>query len=518
MFNVLKEWLIIKLGKKICSSLDYNNIGEKFKDGVLYAHLLQIYQVIPDSYVHDFKKNNSYASCLSNIKNINLWLKFLDIKIEDRDEHEIACGQSFAITKLLYQLYFKLEKLNHSYILDDISKNKNEQSINNNSVNNIFKSTLSLNEKTTNKGKIPVLSNKTFNTSKLFNNLEGIQYTAIDVLKSTKNNNASKDNTLECIQHNMNSFYDLFMQNINNEFFKKDYKGKSNKIYKTILFNIQNMKEQNISSDNELSNNSTEILNDVRLKINSYNKTITEPQFNEQHQMLQNISYESDHLLHASQEAFKNENSTLNILKMVESITTLSLDGDKSSKFENQDILNEYIHHSGLWSAKYLNIDLHECKQDILSMVVNEVLNFEMGKSAVSFLNIKKTNVAGVVDITHNPKMVQLIMENLENNGILSFTVDDAITACLNAYNEELKISQNKGRLYQVLEEHQVIIEGKNDDKKQKINSNTNKNGKQVTSDTHFYLIYKVKLTGTVFYCYNTFFKLVNKTLAEILS
>lgn len=485
MFEVLKEWLILKLGKKNCLNLNYDNIGEKFKDGVLYANLLQKYHVIPDSYVHDFKKTDFYAACQSNMKSINLWLQFLDIKIEDSDVHEIACGQSFAITKLLYQLYFKLEKLNYTHILDDISKNKNEQPFNNNSEanickNNIFKSNLSFNEKTTkNKGKILVSSYETFNTSKLFSSLEGIQYSAIDVLKSTKSINAGKDNTLECIQHNMNCFYDLFMQNINNEFFKNDSKGKSNEIYKIILFSMQNVKEENILTNDELSINSIEIINNLELKINTYNKILTEEQFDNQHQMVQNNNYESaDNLSHTSQEDLKNDNSKLNSLKMEESIITLSLNEDKCTQFDKQDILNEYIYHNGLWSGKYLNIDLHECKQETLSMAVKDVLNFEIGKSEISFLKIKKTNVAGVIDVTHNPKMVQLIMENLKNNGILSFTVDDAISACLNTYKEELKISQNKGKLYQVLEEYQIIKGKNNANKKQRTNTNTSINGK----------------------------------------
>jgi len=492
MFDVLKEWLIIKLGKKNCLNLNYNNIGEKFKDGVLYAHLLQKYHVIPDSYVHGFKKTDLYAACQSNMKSINLWLQFLDIKIEDCDVHEIACGQSFAITKLLYQLYFKLEKLNYSHTLD-ISKNKNEQPLNNNSVvntgkNNIFKSNLFFNKKTTkNKGKISVSSYETFNTSKLFSSLESIQYSAIDVLKSTKNINAGKDNTLECVQHNMNYFYNLFMQNTNNEFFKNDFKGKSNEIFKTILFSMQNSR-QNVKEDNkedtndELSINSNEVINNLELKINTYDKILTEEQLDNQHQMVQNNKYESaDNLLHTSQEDFKNENSILNSLKMEESVITLSLNEDKCTQFDKQDILNEYLYHNGIWSDKYLNMECkHECKQETLSIAVKEVLNFEIGKSEISFLKIKKTNVAGVIDITHNPKMVQLIMENLKNHGILSFTVDDAISACLNTYKEELKISQNKGKLYQVLEEYQIVTERNNANKKQGTNSDTNINGKYV--------------------------------------
>lgn len=154
---------------------------------------------------------------------------------------------------------------------------------------------------------------------------------------------------------------------------------------------------------------------------------------------------------YVSKEEVRNENSTHNSMK-TESFTTQSLDEFPFIHFVKQDIFNDYIHHIGLWSSEYLNIDPQKHKQDILSMIVRDVLNFEYGKSEVQFLEIKKAHVAGVIDIIHNNKVIQIIKKYLDSKEILSFTPNDALTACLNDYKEEMEISINKDKLYQVLE------------------------------------------------------------------
>lgn len=238
MFDIIQKWLMSKLGINNCLNLNFNNIGERFKDGVLFARLLQKYKVIPDCYVRIFKKNNFYAICLNNMKNINVWLQFLDISVEDCVIHEIACGQSLAVSNLLYRMYFKLEMLKQHQILDNIDLAENDQLNNtidkNHCKGNSLKSIISYQEKRRHKEKILYLNYEIFNVPKLFCSLEGIQYTAIDILKSTKNINASKGNVLDFIQHNMNCFYDLFMQNLNNKFFKNEFIEKSNELCKSI--------------------------------------------------------------------------------------------------------------------------------------------------------------------------------------------------------------------------------------------------------------------------------------------
>lgn len=123
-----------------------------------------------------------------------------------------------------------------------------------------------------------------------------------------------------------------------------------------------------------------------------------------------------------------------------------------------QDIFDDYIQHTGLWSSEYLNIDSYDCKHDFLSTIIKEILNFEYDKSKVQFLEIKKSIIAGVIDVIQNTKVIKLIKNNLNSKEILSFTADDALTACLKDFKKEMRISMHKKELYQVLGEleHQV--------------------------------------------------------------
>lgn len=244
MFNILQEWLTNKLGINNCWNLNFNNVGERFKDGVLLARLLQKYQVIPDCYIQDFKITNYYTVCLRNIKNINLWLKFMNILIEDDVIHEIASGQSLAVTKLLYELYLKFEILKQSHPYD-INNRKIELTSNN--ITFFCKSNnLSLKS---NQGRQKQRA-KTFNTDQevlnklsLFCCLEGIEYSAINILQSKKNKNSYKNNVLNFIQNNMNNFYNSFMKSLNSKLFINDNDEKHNEICRSSICYILNEKE-----------------------------------------------------------------------------------------------------------------------------------------------------------------------------------------------------------------------------------------------------------------------------------
>lgn len=136
--------------------------------------------------------------------------------------------------------------------------------------------------------------------------------------------------------------------------------------------------------------------------------------------------------------------------------TTQSMDEYSYKNVVKQDTFDDYIQHTGLWSPEYLNINPYECKNNFLSVILREVLNFEYDKSKIQYLEIKKLKVAGVIDVIQNTKVKQLIKNNLNSKEILSFTAEDALTACLDDFIEEMKISMNKKELYQVLEEHLV--------------------------------------------------------------
>jgi len=461
MFNILQEWLTSKLGTHYFLNLNFNNVGERFRDGFLFAVLFQKYQVMPEKYVHTFKKTNHYDACLSNMKSINLWLQFMEIIIEDSTIHEIAHGQSLAVTKLLYKLYFKFEMSKEYQIMNNINVEEN-QKFNKNILVNLSKndSSLLLHQKEKKEKKRPNENHEKFcYISKLFFNSNGNSYTGIDVLKSMNCINMCKGNALKILEHNMNSFYILFMMNLNSsKFFQNDLIEKSNEILcRSMLLNILNIKENNnITNDNK-------------------NFTVTKQYYEN---TIQNIDLES-------QEDLKDKSSTFNNLKIEESIIiTQELDEFKSTHSVKHDILDAYLQHTGPWSSEYLKVDSFKFKQNILSTIIKEVLNFEYGISEIKFIKIKNANVAGVIDVIQNTKVVKLIKDNLRNKGILGFTAEDALSACLNAYNEEMKISENKSKLYQVVEEYEDHLENSNitlensENKKLQKDSDYSKNGK----------------------------------------
>lgn len=479
MFDILHKWLTNKLGFNKCIELNFSNVGEIFKNGVMFAHLLQKYQVIPDCYIHLLIKNNIYTACLSNIKNINLWLNYLDINLENSTVHEIAHGQSIAVTKLLYQLYFKLEILKQYQILNNINIRGNKQlNMVNVSKNTNYPNILNLNKKNKQKEKEVIVNYETFNVLNLFCSSEGIQYTVIDELKLTRRFNTNKNNPLDFIQHNMNYCYDLLIKNLNNEFFKNETTEKSNEICKNKLFNIINTKEGDIIIDKLKGNNINQIDN-LNLKIKNYKYNLVDTQLDNKYTS-QNITKGSDNLLCMSQENLNNEISVNSNLEMEESTLIQSLDEKENKQFMKRNILNEYLQQTGLWSSEYLNVNSYDSKQSILSLIVREVLNFEHGKSQIKCLEIKKRNVAGVIDEIKNTKVLQLIKDNLENKGILNFTADDALHACLDAYKEEMKISINNGKLYEVLEEYEYESDIEKETSNQTLEDSldTNKSGK----------------------------------------
>lgn len=481
MFEILQKWLISKLGINSCSNLNYNNIGEKFKDGVLLAHLLKKYQVIPDCYANVLKKTNFYAACLSNIKTLNTWLQFLDIIIEDYAICEIACGQSLAVVKLLYQLYFKFEMLKQHQILNNDYVNESGQ-LNNNSVLNInckqrygYKNILPSQEMRKHKEKLLILNYETFSVLDLLHSSEGVLYSAIDFLKLTKSVNANEGNTLDFIQHNMHWFNDLFIKNLytqllENEITEKSY---SNEICRSYIFDILNItKKDNEKMDKLKYNDGTNRINNLNSKTNTHNNNHSATELDNKHQIIQDINHVSDPLICVSQEDSRNENSSIRTVDEEGSTITKSSNENEQINIGKRNVFNEYVQHIGLWSSEYLNVKSHQCKQNILSMIVKEVLNFEYDTNEIKPIKIEKTTVAGVIDGLHNTKVIQLIKDNLENNGILSFTPDDAVSACLEAYKEEKKISQNKGRLYEVLSDYENQY---SNDQLMEINSGKNK-------------------------------------------
>lgn len=351
---------------------------------------------------------------------------------------------------------------------------------NNNTINlhknNYFKSTKCQQKKKKCKEKIPTLNSyhEIFDTSKLFYSLEGIQYTAIDALKSKVNGN--NEYMLAFIQHNMNSFYDLFIKNFNSEFFKNEVKENIIKeVFKSVIQDIMNM--DNKISYFKLNNINKNLVRDISIE-NDKNSIDTRVNLYNKHQNIQNIDKKSNHLLDKLPEEIKNENPSIhNNQKLEESITEYSV--DECKYFVKRDILNEYLEHTGIWSSEYLNVTLFEQKQSILSSIIKEVLNFKYGKSEVKHIELKKTHIAGVIDGIQNSEVIRFLKEILENKEILCFTTNDALSACSKAYREEIKTAMCKDKIYLTMEEceNQIIENEHSNNQTLETNPDIYKNG-----------------------------------------
>lgn len=508
MFDVLNEWLVRTLGKGNCMNID--NIGGRFKDGVLFARLLQKYQVIPDCYINEFKKTHLYAACLNNMKKINLWLQFLNIMIGDNDIQEIAHGKSQAVLQLLYKLYMKLENVKEYQMLDCTNTRENGQLNDNTAVNSRRNNNFQSNNTLCQARRIPrrMFKKKAPNSNvgsfdnilKSFSSLEGIQYTAIDLLKSTKGIDANKDNTLDILQHNMNCVYDLLIQNLNDTFFENKIANGSNEIFKSAIFDTLNIKDEDNSVKTDGFKN---MINDQNPEMSVHKQNSLVPlldKLDNSHRITRNVDRVSDNAMHVSRDDLNVEQLTSDYSEINKSSATQSIDEHENYKmYEDihsveKNILNDYTQHAGVWSNEYLNIDQHECNQQKLSMIVTDILNFDHSKSQIKCTEIKKTSVAGVIDAVRNKTVVQLIKDNLESKGILSFTTNDAINACLNAYKKELKISLDKDKLYRVIENNEQNTTTKTQSSNQTLNENLISN-QNCTGNTIFNFQYYVMNT-----------------------
>jgi len=422
MFVLLEKWLTSQLGNNIGPDLHFSDIGEKFKDGVLFARLLRNHRVVSDRHVQVLKKTHFYAACLTNMKRVRTWLKPLDIVVDDCAVRDIACGKSIAVTELLYRLYFKFETVNgHRASADDSDVSRNDHRRPDDGVDESCSRVL-----TGRRGKRvdddafrP--DDETFDIHKIWRGdsagSAGVRYTAIDFLRSENR----RESALHFAQHNIDAFYDLFANTLTTngkKFFENEFAdGESDETCKRILDDIANADGGvgEVVPNNDGSNPTG----------------VSSPKTSDGRE--------------ASDETFPD------------------IDGGASAgrrRSENEDersarqdrLLDEYLERTGRWSSERLNglgADLHGEGARLLSRIVKEVLNFEYGKSEIEPIHLIRTRVAGVIDKIQNKKVVQLIADGLSNRGILGFTADDALSACLDAFKEETDgFTTNKSKSY----------------------------------------------------------------------
>jgi len=405
MFVLLEKWLTSQLGNYIGPDLNLSNIGEKFKDGVLFARLLSKLQVMPDRHVHVLKKTHFHAACLTNMKRVRTWLKPLDIVVDDCAVRDIACGKSIAVTKLLYDLYFKFETVNgHRASADDSDVSLNDRP-DDDVVDSRTRVLTGRREKRE--------DGDTFDIHKIWcddSGTAGIRYTAIDFLRSENR----RESAVHFTQRNIDDFYDFFPNTLTTngkKFYENEFAdGKSDETCKQILDDIAN-------ADGEVGNV-------VPNNGGSNPAGVLKPKTSDGRDV-------------------SNERKTFP-----------DIDGKPNERSARQDrLLDEYLERTGRWSVERLNgpttaADVRGEGARLLSRVVKEVLNFEYGKSEIKPIELIRTRVAGVVDKIQSKRMVQMIADALDNKGILGYTADDALSARWNAVKEETDDSTNKSKSY----------------------------------------------------------------------
>lgn len=466
MFVLLEKWLASQLGNNVGSDLNLSNIGEKFKDGVMFARLLQKYQVIPDHYVRLLKRTDFYAACFVNIKVLNRWLKPLDISVNDRVVRDIACGQPIAVTRLLYQLYFKLETEKGYGLYADVSENERLQDgVDIDLCSDVLPDRKDRGKRDGNRAFDSGIDGTTFDIHKIWcdSDAAGVRYTAVDFLKSENRHKS----VLQFIQHNMDTFYECFVNSLidSKRFFRNEFADEETDKTRCerILDDVLGTNVPCTVSNNDGDSNLVSVLSS---KTNDNNTVTIDNEHRRNSSNVNSVLDDSQHSISTFRNLTTSEYFALD-------------EREQNERFARQNqLFDEYLEHTGPWSSERLMVtNVHgERKENIrvLSTVVKEVLNFEYGKSEIKPIALKKTQIAGVIDKTQNKKVVRLIADSLRNRGILSFTADDALSACLNAFNEQ----SNESKLYPGLDgSDQNVVEKQT---QQDDNSDTFKSGMYV--------------------------------------
>jgi len=385
MFALLEKWLTNQLGDYIDSELSLSNVGEKFKDGVLFARLLHKYGAIPDRDVYALRRTRFYAPSLINVKKLNVWLKPLDIAIDECVVQDIARGQPFAVTRLLFRLYFKLEAVNrHQICVYDPGAFERLASVDD------------VDDRCTS-----ISPNSDDDDDE-------------DYLKSAYRSRS----TVGLARHDTDCLYNAFSNCANDgERWLKDEFADTESDYETCDM----------------------ILDDIsRVKSRLPTTTDADPTNN-------TVNPETNPSTAVSVSGGRRQFSDVD---RFEYPTEEKRERDERLARQEQ-LLDEYLERTGPWNSVRLNVpDAREGNARHLSTVVNEVLNFAYGISEIKPIAVRQTRVAGVVDKIQNKKVVQLIVESLGNRGILGFTADDALAACVNAYKVETDGFKSDDKLY----------------------------------------------------------------------
>lgn len=112
MSDILKEWLIHQLGLEI-HSVHPDNICYKFKNGFLIGKILQSYNVVSSLELLLLADEEDEEIKKSNFQYLNVWLKTINVSLDNDTVDGIISGETSVIYAFLYKLCLVLESPNN---------------------------------------------------------------------------------------------------------------------------------------------------------------------------------------------------------------------------------------------------------------------------------------------------------------------------------------------------------------------------------------------------------------------
>ncbi|KAJ8923226.1 hypothetical protein NQ315_001781 [Exocentrus adspersus] len=118
MTNIVQKWIQDRLGVVVSASP--KEFANSVKDGYLLCRILRHHEIITEEQLDTIEESHSPEICLLNFKNrILIWLKPLDIQVNDEELFQIVNGEGTAALNLFYQLYFELHNKTTLYFITE---------------------------------------------------------------------------------------------------------------------------------------------------------------------------------------------------------------------------------------------------------------------------------------------------------------------------------------------------------------------------------------------------------------
>ncbi|XP_026826141.1 uncharacterized protein LOC109611337 [Ooceraea biroi] len=107
MADVLKAWLRTRLG--VLMDLTPDMFGRYTRDGTLLAQILHSYGIISSSQLSTIIRTQDPAVSRVNLRTLRIWLKLINVTLNDDCINDISKGKGAAALQLFYKVYLSLE-------------------------------------------------------------------------------------------------------------------------------------------------------------------------------------------------------------------------------------------------------------------------------------------------------------------------------------------------------------------------------------------------------------------------